>query len=89
MVQSGHIQPSSSLENKLVDVYREKPIRLVVKVAVPVKEHPKVGYCVAAHFQILPILSFHVCMRIMNNSKVSSKNHYWQVRKMIKHPPFY
>ena len=44
MVQSGHIQPSSSLENKLVDVYREKPIRLVVKVAVPVKEHPKVKY---------------------------------------------
>ena len=42
MVQSGHIQPTSSLENKLVDVYREKPIRLVVKVAVPVKEHPKV-----------------------------------------------
>ena len=25
-----------------MDVYREKPIRLVVKVAVPVKEHPKV-----------------------------------------------
>lgn len=44
MVQSGHIQPSSSLENKLVDVYREKPIRLVVKVAVPVKEHPKFNF---------------------------------------------
>ena len=26
----------------MVDVYREKPIRLVVKVTVPVKEHPKV-----------------------------------------------
>ena len=41
LVQSGHIQPTS-IENRLVDVYREKPIRLVVKVAVPVKEHPKV-----------------------------------------------
>ena len=32
----------------MVDVYREKPIRLVVKVTVPVKEHPKVNrvnYC--------------------------------------------
>ena len=27
----------------MVDVYREKPIRLVVKVTVPVKEHPKVS----------------------------------------------
>ena len=26
----------------MVDVYREKPIRLAVKVTVPVKEHPKV-----------------------------------------------
>merc|ERR1719206_906215 len=44
LVQSGHIQPTSSSENKLVDVYREKPIRLVVKVAVPVKEHPKFNF---------------------------------------------
>jgi len=43
LVQSGHIQPTS-IENRLVDVYREKPIRLVVKVAVPVKEHPKFNF---------------------------------------------
>ena len=46
MVQSGQIQASPSSEIKMVDVYREKPIRLVVKVAVPVKEHPKVGKAV-------------------------------------------
>merc|ERR1719277_513718 len=28
----------------MVDVYREKPIRLVVKVTVPVKEHPKFNF---------------------------------------------
>lgn len=27
---------------KYVDIYREKPIRVTVKVLVPVKEHPKV-----------------------------------------------
>ena len=58
MVQSGHIQPSSSLENKLVDVYREKPIRLVVKVAVPVKEHPKVIFVLLRIFDFFQFGSF-------------------------------
>lgn len=30
-------------ENRYVDIYREKPIRVAVKVLVPVKEHPKVS----------------------------------------------
>jgi KH domain-containing RNA-binding signal transduction-associated protein 3 len=29
-------------ESKYVDIYREKPIRVAVKVLVPIKEHPKV-----------------------------------------------
>ena len=36
--------PSSLLSGlKYVDVYRERPIRLTVRVLVPVNEHPKVG----------------------------------------------
>lgn len=29
-------------EQKYVDIYREKPIKVTVKVLVPVREHPKV-----------------------------------------------
>lgn len=42
LVQSGQSSLPTSCETQMVDVYREKPIRLVVKVSVPVKEHPKV-----------------------------------------------
>ena len=42
LVQSGQSSLPTSCETQMVDVYREKPIRLVVKVTVPVKEHPKV-----------------------------------------------
>lgn len=31
-------------DNRYVDVYREKQIRVVVKVIVPVKEHPKFNF---------------------------------------------
>ena len=31
-------------ESKYVDIYREKPIRVAVKVLVPIKEHPKVRF---------------------------------------------
>ena len=31
-------------DQKYVDIYREKPIRVAVKVLVPVREHPKVIY---------------------------------------------
>uniref|UniRef100_A0A1B6D4L2 K Homology domain-containing protein n=1 Tax=Clastoptera arizonana TaxID=38151 RepID=A0A1B6D4L2_9HEMI len=31
-------------ENRYVDIYREKPIRVTVKVLVPVKEHPKFNF---------------------------------------------
>lgn len=31
-------------ENKYVDIYREKPIKVTVKVLVPVKEHPKFNF---------------------------------------------
>lgn len=37
--QSGKIPPR---ELRYVDIYREKQIRVTVKVLVPVKEHPKV-----------------------------------------------
>ena len=43
LAQSGAASLPSSCETQMVDVYREKPIRLVVKVTVPVKEHPKVS----------------------------------------------
>lgn len=53
-LQAGKGSPSStSLENsgscnyrdsmKYMDVYRERPIRLTVRVLVPVREHPKVS----------------------------------------------
>ena len=48
LLQSGQSQAPTNCEVQMVDVYREKPIRLVVKVTVPVKEHPKVNrvnYC--------------------------------------------
>jgi hypothetical protein len=32
----------SQRDNKYVDIYREKPIRVICKVLVPVREHPKV-----------------------------------------------
>merc|ERR1719232_1729225 len=44
LVQSGAANVPSSCETQMVDVYREKPIRLVVKVTVPVKEHPKFNF---------------------------------------------
>lgn len=37
--ESGRAPPR---DNRYVDIYREKPIRVTVKVLVPVKEHPKV-----------------------------------------------
>ena len=40
--QSGHAGPALDSERRLLDVYREKPVRLTVRIAVPVKEHPKV-----------------------------------------------
>lgn len=39
--QSGRVPPR---EFKYVDIYREKPIRVTVKVLVPVKEHPKFNF---------------------------------------------
>lgn len=30
-------------ENRYVDIYKEKPIKVVTKVLVPVKEHPRVS----------------------------------------------
>ena len=42
LCQSGHAGPALDSERRLLDVYREKPVRLTVRIAVPVKEHPKV-----------------------------------------------
>lgn len=30
-------------DSKYVDIYREKPVRVSVKVLIPVREHPKVN----------------------------------------------
>lgn len=38
--QSGKAPPK---DQKYVDIYREKPIKVTVKVLVPVREHPKVS----------------------------------------------
>ena len=43
LCQSGHAGPALDSERRLLDVYREKPVRLTVRIAVPVKEHPKVN----------------------------------------------
>lgn len=32
-------------DNRYVDVYREKSVKIVVKVIVPVKDYPKVSIC--------------------------------------------
>ena len=37
---------------KYVDVYRERPIRLTVRVLVPVREHPKVSAVAKTSFNI-------------------------------------
>ena len=42
LCQSGHAGPALDADRRLLDVYREKPVRLTVRIAVPVKEHPKV-----------------------------------------------
>ena len=39
-VQSGGRPPGR--ENRLLDVYNEKPVRVTAKILVPVKEHPRV-----------------------------------------------
>lgn len=31
-------------DSKYVDIYREKPVRVSVKVLVPIREHPKVRH---------------------------------------------
>ena len=43
LCQSGHAGPALDSDRRLLDVYREKPVRLTVRIAVPVKEHPKVS----------------------------------------------
>lgn len=42
-------------EQKYVDIYREKQIRVTVKVLVPVKEHPKVRQRNAVFFLCLDL----------------------------------
>lgn len=44
-------------DHKYVDIYREKPIRVAVKVLVPVREHPKV-----IHFFFLSFTCTYVKM---------------------------
>ena len=85
LVQSGHIQPTS-IENRLVDVYREKPIRLVVKVAVPVKEHPKVKVPILTS-KISSICNVPPRMQITNKFLLCrTKKPYWHVSIGIKYP---
>ena len=55
LLQSGQAQAPTNCEVQMVDVYREKPIRLVVKVTVPVKEHPKVTRELLCWQKIIPI----------------------------------
>merc|ERR1711892_1002647 len=43
-VQSGCVDVYESCDKRMLDVYREKPIRLTVKVQVPLKEHPKFNF---------------------------------------------
>ena len=44
-VQSGGRPPGR--ENRLLDVYNEKPVRVTAKILVPVKEHPRVSFICA------------------------------------------
>lgn len=43
-IQSAKASGKPFRDNRYVDVYREKQIRVVVKVLVPVKEHPKFNF---------------------------------------------
>lgn len=43
-IQSAKASGKPFRDNRYVDVYREKQIRVVVKVIVPVKEHPKFNF---------------------------------------------
>ena len=46
-------------DRRLLDVYREKPVRLTVRIAVPVKEHPKVKVSIdVLHIVSLILASF-------------------------------
>ncbi len=49
-VQNGGRPPGR--ENRLLDVYNEKPVRVSARVLVPVKEHPRVRFF---NFQLLQI----------------------------------
>lgn len=42
MAKTQQLGKPTQREYKYVDIYREKPIKVTVKVLVPVREHPKV-----------------------------------------------
>jgi len=44
LVQSGHAVATSNMDKRMLDIYSGKPIRISVKVTVPVKEHPKFNF---------------------------------------------
>lgn len=44
MLQAGYTGSALDPDPRLLDVYREKPVRLTLRVAVPVKEHPKFNF---------------------------------------------
>lgn len=46
-------------ETRYVDIYKEKPIKVVTKVLVPVKEHPKVILNFKLSFFIYLLLFFN------------------------------
>ena len=42
-IQKAQVGKLPSKDQKYVDIYRERPVKVAVKVLVPVREHPKVS----------------------------------------------
>ncbi|XP_073987221.1 KH domain-containing, RNA-binding, signal transduction-associated protein 2-like isoform X1 [Rhodnius prolixus] len=43
-VKNAQLKNKSTKDSRYVDIYREKPVKVVVKVLVPVKEHPRFNF---------------------------------------------
>ena len=51
-------------DQKYVDIYREKPIKVAVKVLVPVREHPKVSFFFTI-FTTITLVRMYALLRLI------------------------
>lgn len=83
-VQSGGRPPGR--ENRLLDVYNEKPVRVTAKILVPVKEHPRfnfVGKLLGPRGNSLKKLQDDTMtkMAILGKGSIRNKQHEEELRK--------